>query len=581
MAKNRIKVCWLLLLVLMYTASAVLAVGETQARYETTVVQNTLVQSGEKGITSNCLVTKNEAPVTVLVGELSYYTSKSVSFWLKSSGAEATGKLAWSVEKADHLSYLNISMSSGSDSIGSGDDVGLLKDAKMEITMNIMPTPLARSEEHGPMKINILVTWGDEMWGTFQVILPAVTDQTQEETPDGEGDDEDPERVPENTAPSKEPEENGETGNDGTLTEPTEPDTIEKSQSPPETTDQNVVPASLEDAPTDPETEPENTEPSEPETQPTEPSVPEEPTDPTGETEGSGEPTEPTEPDEPTEPAEPTEPEQPEDPIRLETIRRFDPAEKLPVKLSLTEEVTFVRLGLWEVDQEATEDPEKPVMKVGALPNRTRFSLNQGESYYMLYDGCIAEFSLQGMTELSVLLDLSHADLEEDQELVLAMEAYVGDAKVASCRAVTTPDAKAAFQTRAHAAAQPAALTDNTSSRENRIMNRDTALEFTLPLEWADYDLEYSVEILGRGEDGSLRYRNVDLSAGSLNATYTNYDGVHNLVLMTGQTLPQAGTYRLNMKWSYEGICYAELQTTFFINYSAYTTYTPGSQEVP
>ena len=43
----------------------------------------------------------------------------------------------------------------------------------------------------------------------------------------------------------------------------------------------------------------------------------------------------------------------------------------------------------------------------------------------------------------------------------------------------------------------------------------------------------------------------------------------HTLVLGIGDVLPQAGTYRIRMEWTYEGVCYAKKQMTFFINYAA------------
>ena len=76
-------------------------------------------------------------------------------------------------------------------------------------------------------------------------------------------------------------------------------------------------------------------------------------------------------------------------------------------------------------------------------------------------------------------------------------------------------------------------------------------------------------EMLTMTENQTLVYRPITLSANGLYGKYTDFDLTHNLVFRVGKNLPQAGTYRLNMKWSYEGICFAKTQTTFFINYAA------------
>lgn len=614
MASNRIKVYWLLLLVLLYTTTLILSVGETQARYETTVVQNTVVQSQPKGITSNCLVSKNEVPLTVLVGELSMYRSTAVSFWLKSTGENATGKLAWSVVDPDHAQYLKITMASGMDSIDSNMEVDLLKDAKMEITMTILPTEMARNTEHAAMKINVLVTWGEEMWGTFQVVLPEVKKEVSEGdagTVNETENNEDPEQIIDENTSTDPTEQTQNTDSDGVntdtetaasnqveteLTEITQQATIEAALSVSETGEnlEETEPATdTERTATDPTETTDETEPSDPTVAVTEPSeaateptveATEETTVPTEDaTEPTGETTESTEPAvDPTE--EETQPE--EDPIRMETLRSFDPSEKLPVRIALTEEITAIRIGLLVMDLEETKNPDEPVLDFDVLPDYTRFSVNGGESYYMMYDGFIAEFALQGMTELTVLLDFSHAGLKEDEDLVLAMEAYAGETLVETCRSTVSPGAQESLRTTVHSLQQPMTVEDTavpavTEASAVAILSRNNVLEYTLPLDWADKDLEYSVQILTRAADGSLVYNHVPLSDSSLSATYTNYSGTHNLVFQLGETLPQAGTYRLNMKWSYEGICFAEQQTTFFINYSAYSAYTLGGQEVP
>ena len=591
MAKNRIKVCWLLLLVLMYTASVLMSVGESYARYDNTVTGSVLVESRESGITSNCLVTEKDAPLTVLVGELSLYKPSTVSFWLKSSGASAVGNLAWSVSDPDHLKYLDITMKSGLDVIDPNMEIELLQDVYMDISMTLTPTEIARNTEHEMLKINVLVTWGSEMWGTFQVVLPEVKGE--------EEDSEDPEQIQqeESGENSTVPEETTAitettseeiivqpaamtTAADGDLTEPAQTTAENNTDNTEETeTTDPTDNTDTTDSTTEPVTEPSTEAATEPSTEAaTEPS-----------TEAATEPS--TEATEPSGEEEEEEAEE-EEPIRLNTLSSFDPAEMLPVSIAVTPDVTAVRLGLLVAEDAEAEDPENPVMVWEPFPDYTKFSLNEGQSYYMMYDGYIAEFALQEETALSLLLDFSHAELAEEEKLILAMEAYAGEELLRSCQMETAADAQGSFQTMMRPLAEPAQTVQEAETtgeeetetepaaqaapRPGNILSQNNTLEFSLPMDWLDADVSYSVEILTMTESQTLEYQPVTLSAQGLRARYIDYDLTHQLVLQIGEYLPQAGTYRINMKWSYEGICYAHTQTTFFINYSAKTNYTLG-----
>ena len=95
-------------------------------------------------------------------------------------------------------------------------------------------------------------------------------------------------------------------------------------------------------------------------------------------------------------------------------------------------------------------------------------------------------------------------------------------------------------------------------------------------MEWLDAEVEYSAQMLTMTEDQTLAYVPVTLSETGLYGKYQDFDLTHNFVIRIGETLPQAGTYRLNLKWSYEGICFSQTQTTFFINYSVDAAQTLG-----
>lgn len=554
MVNNRIKTYWLLLLVLMYTVSLTTSVEQSYAHYDSTLAVNTVMESSDYGMTSNCLVKKGEPALTVLVGELPLLKSTTVSFWLKSCGADEVGKLAWAVANPDHMKYLQVSMHSGPLAIDPEEDIELLKDISMEFSLILKPTELASTTVHDMMKINVLVTWGDEMWGTFQVILPEVK-QEEPDAPETSGNvtvaengtttGENTQNLPSATAEGDNTvTENARTG----IIQPDMPQEIREALEGVLASGDNVT------DPTESTTEPTT----EAETQPT---------------------TEPT--------TEPTTAPESEDtagdaPVRLETLSRFDPAQKLPVKMVLTKDVTSVRLGLQVTEGEET--------RMEPFPDNTRFSLNQGESYYIMQDGYIAEFTVDAVDSLSLLLDFSQTDIKLDQAVVLRMEAFAQETWLQTSRVSVMPDARESCMTLSHPLDQQTEAVVFTAgeTREaaaqtqqygwpSRTLSHNNALEFTLPMEWLDAEVEYSVDMLTMTENQTLEYRPVTLSATGLHGKYMDYDLTHNLVFRVGENLPQAGTYRLNMKWSYEGICFAETQTTFFINYSAQALYPLGS----
>ena len=296
----------------------------------------------------------------------------------------------------------------------------------------------------------------------------------------------------------------------------------------------------------------------------------------------------------------------------METLDCYDPAGRLPVKLSLSSDVTTVRLGLYkseenseveaeEADEEAAGEKAEEVPEADEISENeaatesilapfrdgTRFSLDGGECYYMLYHGCVAEFTLQDITNLTLLLDFTYAEPQENQELILAMEAYDGETLLESCVVATTPDAPNAFQTAVLSREQIRADEETRAAaraayrEDGIILNQKNALEILLPMQWRKMDLEYSLERLIMTEHHTLAYVRVNMYPDTWEVVHTNDDQHHDLVLQTGSNLPQAGTYRLTLEWSYEGICYTKMQTTFFINYSAQTNYLLSSSEVP
>lgn len=263
--------------------------------------------------------------------------------------------------------------------------------------------------------------------------------------------------------------------------------------------------------------------------------------------------------------------------IRLDTLESFDPSGLLPVKLTWLEGVERIRLGMTSVEN-ATQ----------SFPRFTRYSLDRGESYEMLYyGGTISIDAGTGSTSL-VLLDLSHAQLPVTVEtiestdeaaapvtvartadVVLTAEAYAGEWLVSQASATAKPELDACYE------------------MPSSVLTHRSALEISLPEGWKNLNLEYSVQMLAlpalsdedlaAGAVAVAEYVDLvetDPNAPRLTVVRIADETGHKLTLRTGTTLPAAGTYRLDLNWMYEGICFEETQITFFINYSVDQTQT-------
>ena len=190
------------------------------------------------------------------------------------------------------------------------------------------------------------------------------------------------------------------------------------------------------------------------------------------------------------------------------------------------------------------------------FPRYTRYSLDGGSSCYMLYyDDTIALNPQQGEV-LTVLLDLSHTNLENSR-VILGAELQEGG-EVATC-AVTLVSESARW-----------------AQFPNRILSVNQPLEIPISEQGTEFTLEYSLEMLTtiKSEDGrteTMVYVPVELTKDGLWAELTTGETGTKLVLSIGEKLPQAGTYRISLSWTSEESVIAQMQETIFINYLQYT----------
>ena len=182
MRKNRIKGYWKLLMSLLVIASMPFAVGTAQARPENTVTSIAVLSTSAGKVTSNCLITETDAPRTVLLGEvdLENLSPVEIPFWLLSTGKDAKLKLNWYISEQVPEEYFKVSLKAkgGSEeeakALVPDTEIELLKDIRQDLTLCLEPTESARGNVHDEMLVNVYVTAGDIMKGTFQVVLPEV-----------------------------------------------------------------------------------------------------------------------------------------------------------------------------------------------------------------------------------------------------------------------------------------------------------------------------------------------------------------------------------------------------------------------
>jgi hypothetical protein len=209
------------------------------------------------------------------------------------------------------------------------------------------------------------------------------------------------------------------------------------------------------------------------------------------------------------------------------------------------------------------------------FPAYTCYSTDNGTSYYMLYYPDTITMASDESKQLSILLDFSRTALAADTEVVMAAEGYAGQVSriIAAISVPTNTDAF--FQI------------------DSRVLTKESSVTIMLNKAWKDYAFTYSVERLSSTLEESeevpeeetgdelteeeenlsepqyvLEYVEVDASQW---CEFVSDEETYTLTFQLSETLPPAGSYRVNMNWSYEETCFAKTQATFFINYSVYS----------
>ncbi len=228
--------------------------------------------------------------------------------------------------------------------------------------------------------------------------------------------------------------------------------------------------------------------------------------------------------------------------VTLDTIAHFAPDSVLPVKLTVGAGAADLRLGLESEDG------------TGMLPfpSRTRYSLDNGESWYVLYGEGVID--LPPADQVLMQLDLPDAALQPEKELRLAAEAGGEGLLSGKASAAVMPDV------------------DEILHAQQRVLTKDKTVYLALPEQWKEYRLVYAVERIDLQTAENQKEEKIyvavdDLETGALRGRLMIDEAAYALIFETGETLPTAGTYLVHLKWNYEGVDFGETETSFFVNY--------------
>lgn len=242
----------------------------------------------------------------------------------------------------------------------------------------------------------------------------------------------------------------------------------------------------------------------------------------------------------------------------IKTIPYFDSDGKLPVVMDLPGGIRTVKIGISE------EGSFKN------LPAGTKISLDNGESYYMVSEGAEAEFPVSEFYVLesgyALLLDFEKAEIDSTKKLVIAIETTSTSGATANYNVSSTPVDFESGKIKIESSVEE--LVETEGRGKPYILSAREWFETSFPEEWIENGAAQSIyiNVLSGYSDGEPVFE----SAGeNFKTEYVqNHEkGSHDFKIMQGEYLPAAGTYEMIIRWEFEGICFYNERTAFFINY--------------
>lgn len=218
----------------------------------------------------------------------------------------------------------------------------------------------------------------------------------------------------------------------------------------------------------------------------------------------------------------------------------YDTTGLLPVHIGVEGTVNAIYLGKPKTNEDGT-------VTMGELPAFTRYSVDGGTSWTLLYGGGLIELTEGG----TVLLDLTRTGLELTASQTLYVQAYTEES----------------LAQQAEFTAVAAAILPQERVVTPRVVTASDGTQISLPGQWKDAELTWTVS--GRNADGT--YTPIeDLTAIGLTVekiTGESGDTLNIQLTPESGVKPAPGTYKLRLQWSWQSAGFAETELTFFVNY--------------
>lgn len=226
---------------------------------------------------------------------------------------------------------------------------------------------------------------------------------------------------------------------------------------------------------------------------------------------------------------ESTEPEETEAPLPeavnfLSCMSGFDQKEYLALTINVPEQCDRLVLDLDD----------------GEFPAFTRYSTDGGENFTMLYDRAWIVLEPRGEHVISVLLDLEQTELF-GEEITLSLYAYYGDV----FRGVATAKARILDP-----------IPELTQGDKPIILSKEAALVLNVPNNLGGAELSFYLRRLD-GSTDEIPTIAVDPENGQV---YIEAVGTDHRA--------KAGTYLLDLNWTYQGVTAASREIAFYVNYT-------------
>lgn len=226
--------------------------------------------------------------------------------------------------------------------------------------------------------------------------------------------------------------------------------------------------------------------------------------------------------------------------VQIKSVKSFTQETILPVTVTADNKTEQMVLGI------ATSEGT-----LGDFPKETRYSLDQGESYCLLYNG--GTITLPVLESQTVLLDFSQAELQGDV-LDLQMDTYKEEQLHKTARTSVSIFEEPLYQL------------------EERIMEEQEALQIRLNPQWANYAVAYRMEkvsVVTTELGDYTQYTPIDPALAGFVITVTEDPTGDLITVAGGEERPAAGSYVLRIQWSNGELDFGQTRIPFFVHYYA------------